>query len=88
MQVYAMYENGLRAKRGQSQRQNIAESAKLYGHFSEVASKNPMAWHHGKKKFETAETIGTITKRNRMICFPCTSPSPSSDTILTILFLI
>lgn len=71
MQVYAMYENGLRAKRKQAPRENLAESARLYGHFSQVASNNPMAWSQGKKP-ETTATIGTVTKRNRMICFPCT----------------
>lgn len=72
MQVYAMYENGLRAKRQQSPQDNLAESARLYGQYSEIASQNPMAWNQDKKQ---PETIGTVTKRNRMICFPCMLPS-------------
>lgn len=82
MQIYAMYENGLRAKRKQSPRENLAESARLYGKFSQIASKNPMAWNRKKKKPETVETIGTITKRNRMICFPCRVAWPPLSVML------
>lgn len=74
MQIYAMYENGLRAKRQQSLQDNLAESARIYGKYSQIASRHPMAWNQGKKQPETVETIGTVTKRNRMICFPCTLP--------------
>ena len=79
MQVYAMYENGLRAKRQQSLQDNLSESARLYSRFSQVAAQNSMAWNRseGPKLPESAQTIGTITKRNRMICFPCTLRSPS-----------
>ena len=79
MQVYAMYENGLRAKRQQSLQDNLSESARLYSRFSQVAAQNPMAWNRGEgsKQPESAETIGTITKRNRMICFPCMLFDPS-----------
>jgi len=41
----------------------------LYAEFAKVAEQNPLAWNYGKA--ETEETIGTVTKRNRMICFPC-----------------
>jgi hypothetical protein len=68
--VYPLYENGFRAYRGQSIQQNNTESAQLYSNFAEVAEKNPLAWNHGKNP-ETEETIGTVTKKNRMICFPC-----------------
>lgn len=68
--VYPLYENAFRAHRGQSIQQNNTESAKLYGHFAEVAEENPLAWNYGKKS-ENEKSIGTITKKNRMICFPC-----------------
>lgn len=71
MQVYAMYENGLRAHRGQTIAQNHLESARLYGKYAQIAAGNPMAWTFGKQE-ETETTIGLVNTRNRMICFPCT----------------
>ncbi len=66
--VYPLFENGFRAHRGQSIRDNNKESDEMYAEFANVAEHNPYAWSYGKK--DTAESIGTITKRNRMICFP------------------
>ena len=67
--VYPLFENGFRAHRGQSIQQNNQESAQLYAEFAQVASQNPYAWNYGKPA-ETESSIGTVTKRNRMICFP------------------
>lgn len=67
--VYPLYENGFRAHRGQSIEENWRESAELYAQFADVAEKNDVAWNHGKHV--TAEDIGTVTKKNRMICWPC-----------------
>ncbi|RFU25534.1 hypothetical protein B7463_g10817, partial [Scytalidium lignicola] len=66
--VYPLYENGFRAHRGQSIEENNKESARLYAEFSKVAEKNSLAWNYGSS--QTEETIGTVTKKNRMICFP------------------
>ncbi|RQM07246.1 hypothetical protein DH86_00000937, partial [Scytalidium sp. 3C] len=60
--------NGFRAHRGQSIEENNKESARLYAEFAKVAERNPQAWNYGSS--QTEETIGTVTKRNRMICFP------------------
>ncbi|KIW33349.1 uncharacterized protein PV07_00206 [Cladophialophora immunda] len=68
IQVYPLYENAFRAHRGQSVQENHKESARLYAEFAQVAKGNPLAWNYGKA--ESEETIGTVTKRNRMICFP------------------
>ena len=68
--VYPLYENGLRAHVGQTIEENNRESARLYAEFAKVAKRNPYAWNFGRSA-ETEETIGTVTKRNRMICFPC-----------------
>ncbi|KAJ5554713.1 hypothetical protein N7461_003183 [Penicillium sp. DV-2018c] len=70
IQVYPLYENGFRAHRKQSLQENHRESATLYGHFSQVASQNLYAWNYGVEP-ETAASIGTISKKNRMICSPC-----------------
>lgn len=72
IQVYPLYENGLRAQRGQSLDDNNTESAKLYANFAQVATKNPLAWNFPRTA-ETEETIGRVSSRNRMICSPCTA---------------
>ena len=69
IQVYPLYENALRAHRGQLISQNHSESAQMYSDFAETASHNEYAWSGGKP-CEHEETIRTLSKRNRMICFP------------------
>ncbi|THW09161.1 hypothetical protein D6D24_08609 [Aureobasidium pullulans] len=69
IQVYPLFENGLRAQRGQSLEDNNTESAKLYAEFAQVANKTPLAWSFPRTA-ETEETIGRVSSRNRMICFP------------------
>ncbi|EPS28018.1 hypothetical protein PDE_02963 [Penicillium oxalicum 114-2] len=68
-QVYAMYEAALRAHRGQSLAENHHESSELYAEYARVAAQNPIAWTHGKEP-DSAEKIGKVTKKNRMICLP------------------
>ncbi|ETI27903.1 hypothetical protein G647_00352 [Cladophialophora carrionii CBS 160.54] len=67
--VYPLFENGFRAYRKQSIAANHEESAQLYAEFAKVAEKQPYAWNYGKPA-ASKEVIGTVTKRNRMICFP------------------
>ncbi|KAK1065796.1 hypothetical protein LTR74_007677 [Friedmanniomyces endolithicus] len=69
IQVYPLFETGFRAHRGQSVQDNHAESAQLYAEFAQVAKANEYAWSHGNET-ETAQSIGTVTKKNRMICTP------------------
>jgi acetyl-CoA acetyltransferase len=71
--VYPLFENGFRAHRRQSIAKNHDESAQLYAEFARVAEKNPYAWNYGKPA-ATKDVIATVSKKNRMICFPCTSP--------------
>ncbi|OSS49671.1 hypothetical protein B5807_05967 [Epicoccum nigrum] len=66
--VYPLYENAFRAHRGQSLKANNEESAKLYAEFSKIASTQGYAWSHGTSQDEKA--IGTVSGKNRMICFP------------------
>lgn len=68
--IYPLYENGFRARRGQSIVENNKESAELYSHFSMVAAEEEFAWSYGKRPM-SAKQIGTVSKQNRMICFPC-----------------
>ncbi|KAG4433732.1 hypothetical protein IFR05_010784 [Cadophora sp. M221] len=67
--VYPLYENGFRAHRGQSIQDNNNESAELYADFAKVAEGNPHAWNYGKPA-ATKDVIGTVSEKNRMICFP------------------
>jgi hypothetical protein len=70
IQVYPLYENAFRAHRKQTVTENNAESAKLYAEFAKVAECQPYAWNYGKAA-ATEQHIGTPSKKNRMICFPC-----------------
>lgn len=67
--VYPLYENATRAHRGQSLKENHEESAELYADFAKVAEKNIASWNFGKPP-KTKEEIATVSKKNRMICFP------------------
>ncbi|KAF2455934.1 hypothetical protein BDY21DRAFT_323764 [Lineolata rhizophorae] len=67
--VYPMYENGFRAHRHQSIEDNWNESAQMYAEYAKIAERNPHAWNYGKPA-EAAQSIGTVSKKNRMICFP------------------
>lgn len=58
---------------GQSIKANNEQSAELYADFAKVAEKNPVSWNYGQPA-ATAEAIGTVSKKNRMICFPCKKP--------------
>ncbi|KAL5362554.1 hypothetical protein BJX96DRAFT_177256 [Aspergillus floccosus] len=69
IQVYPLYEAGFRALRQQTYAENHRESAELYANFAEIAAKNPLSWNYGKPA-ETASSIGTVSKKNRMICSP------------------
>ncbi|GAB1208163.1 hypothetical protein APSETT445_006904 [Aspergillus pseudonomiae] len=69
IQVYPLYEAGLRAHRKQTYDDNHQESAQLYANFAEIAATNPVAWNHGRAP-ATIDSIATITKKNRMICSP------------------
>jgi len=68
--IYPLYENGFRAHRGQSIEENNAESARLYAEFAEISKNNEFSWNYNQQA-PTEEEIGTVTSRNRMICFPC-----------------
>lgn len=68
--VYPLYENGFRAHMKQSVKENHDESAEMYAQFSQVAAQHKYAWNYGKPA-NTKETIGTVSPKNRMICFPC-----------------
>ena len=65
-----MYENAFRARRGQSIGENHGESTRLYAEFARVAAQSEYSWNYGRPP-ATEREIGSVSARNRMICFPC-----------------
>lgn len=68
--IYPLYENALRASRGQTQQENHEESAELYARFAKVAATHPYAWNYGQKAASAESIADTDPKRNRLICHP------------------
>uniref|UniRef100_A0A0B7K6R0 Thiolase N-terminal domain-containing protein n=1 Tax=Bionectria ochroleuca TaxID=29856 RepID=A0A0B7K6R0_BIOOC len=64
-----MYENSLRAYTRQSFEKNTFESSQLYEAFDKVSSQKDYSWRSGEVPRDARE-IGTVTKKNRMICSP------------------
>lgn len=77
--VYPLYENGRRAHRGLSAAESAAESAKMYAEFDRIGSENVYSWNY-RQPPKTAEQIGLVSKKNRMICDPCNAASISPPT--------
>ncbi|EXV01862.1 acetyl-CoA acetyltransferase [Metarhizium robertsii] len=67
--VYPLYENGRRAHRGLSAAESAVESAKMYAEFDRIGSENVYSWNYQQPP-KTAEQIGLVSKKNRMICDP------------------
>ncbi|ROV98064.1 hypothetical protein VMCG_07031 [Cytospora schulzeri] len=67
--VYPLYENAFRAHRAQTLQENNDESAALYAEFAKVASRNQTSWNYGNPP-ASKEDIGTVSRRNRLICLP------------------
>ncbi|GAA2535303.1 acetyl-CoA acetyltransferase [Pseudonocardia hydrocarbonoxydans] len=65
--VYPLFENALRAARGETPERSARASAELYAAFSQVAAANPAAWNPEPR---TPEEIGTAGPGNRMVCEP------------------
>jgi acetyl-CoA C-acetyltransferase len=65
--VYPLFENALRAKRGWSIERHAAHLAQLCARMATVAHDNPYAWFRDGK---TAADIAAVGPHNRMIAFP------------------
>ena len=68
-QAFALFENALRAERGESVAAHRRRIAELWAGFSEVAARNPFAW---RREPMSAEEIATPSEANRLIAFPYT----------------
>ena len=67
IQVYPIFENALRAARGQSLAEHREAMGKLFQPFTRLAAKNPHAWFPTER---SASELTEATPANRMICFP------------------
>jgi acetyl-CoA C-acetyltransferase len=68
-QAFALFENALRAARGEGVDSHRARIAELWSRFSRVAAENPYAWI---QKPMLARVIGVASETNRLIAFPYT----------------
>lgn len=69
IEVYPIFENALRARRGLGLAAHRRRLGVLLSRFTEVAAKNPHAWFPVAR---SADEITTPTASNRMIAFPYT----------------
>src|SRR5258705_4070095 len=76
--VYPFYEAATAAHWGQTPREAMAESGRLWSTYSSVASQNPNSWL--KKRF-TANEITTPTPDNRLIAWPYTKLQVANPTV-------
>jgi acetyl-CoA C-acetyltransferase len=76
--VYPLYEAATSAHWGQTPREAMAESGRLWSTYSNVASQNPNAWL--KRRF-TPEEITTPTSDNRLIAWPYTKLMVANPTV-------
>jgi acetyl-CoA C-acetyltransferase len=76
--VYPFYEAATSAHWGQTPREAMAESGKLWSTYSAVASQNPKAWL--KRRF-TPDEITTPTADNRLIAWPYTKLMVANPTV-------
>lgn len=65
--LYPLYENATLAAWGQTPREAMAESARLWSRYSEVAASNPYAW---LTKPYSPQQIAAVGPDNRMIAWP------------------
>ena len=69
VQVYPLFENALRAKRGWTLEAHRAFLGRFCARFAAIAKEHPYAWFQDGK---SADEIATITPKNRMVGFPYT----------------
>lgn len=67
--IYPVFENAMRASRGQDLASHRKSMGDLFTRFTEVAAENPYAWFPTRR---SSEELTTATPSNRMIAFPYT----------------
>lgn len=69
LNVYALFETAVRARRGAAREEHLQHVARLWSRFSQVAAANPYAW---LAREHTPEEIALRTSRNRLVSEPYT----------------
>lgn len=67
--VYPLFENAIRARHGWSLDEHRTQLGALCERLSEVAARNPCAWHRRRR---SAQEVVAVTPENRLIAFPYT----------------
>jgi acetyl-CoA C-acetyltransferase len=67
--VYPLFENALRARRGLSPAEHSLAIGRMFAPFTKVAAANPLAWFPTER---SAEEIASAGAGNRMVAFPYT----------------
>jgi acetyl-CoA C-acetyltransferase len=67
IQIYPIFENALRAARGQSLAEHRSAMGDLFHPFTTLAAANPHAWFPTER---SSKELAEVTTDNRMICFP------------------
>ena len=67
--AYPLFENALRARRGQSIEEHMHTLGRTCADFSKIAANNPLAWF---RKPRSSREIREVTDQNRIISFPYT----------------
>lgn len=65
--VYPIFENALRAARGQTIAEHRRSMGALFAPFTRVAAANPHAWYPTER---SGEELSNPSASNRMVCFP------------------
>jgi acetyl-CoA C-acetyltransferase len=76
--AYALFEDSLRAARGESVADHVDRIAALWARFSAVAAANPCAWDRAAV---AASAIRDPSPANRMISFPYTKAMVANNTV-------
>lgn len=78
IQLYPIFENAIRADRGETISDQLSRISELWAGFSRVAAGNPNAWIQDPVD---AQTIATPSPSNRMISFPYPKLMNSNNSV-------
>jgi len=78
VQVYPMFETAIRAARGVTPEQHIADVGRMWSAFSKVAEQNPNAW---LRTSLSGDEITTPSSSNRMVGYPYTKAMNSNNDV-------
>ena len=78
VQVYPMFETAIRAARGVSPEQHLADVGRMWSAFSAVAEQNPNAW---LRQSLSPSEITTPSESNRMVGYPYTKAMNSNNDV-------